>query len=153
MLAVAQQTEPTASSSLADEIKLVAVPPQMLERLWSVLAPRFDDVLRRAPGLTLEAMVRNIAGGQWQLWMAWRDNVGPAAIAGTELVRNDDGSLMCSVLFCTGDGAREFSPLLVPIENWARSEGCTRMKAVTRKGWARHLTDYKMTHVVLEKDL
>lgn len=147
------QIEPSASSSSAADLRIVAVPPQSLERLWGVLEPLFADVLRRNVTWTLDAMLQAIVGGQWHLWMVWRDGEGPVAITASELGRNDDGSLTCNIPFCAGQGAKDFVPLLATIERWARSEGCRRMKAVARKGWARHLPDYKMTHVVLEKDL
>ena len=45
------------------------------------------------------------------------------------------------------------SPLLSQIEQWAKSIDCDVMEGLARKGWAHELTDYKLTHVFIEKDV
>ena len=146
------QTELSASSSSEDRPALVAVPPAHLRQLWPVLAPLFMQVLSRpGSGWTMEAMVEAIASEQWQLWMVWSDGV--KALCATELQTREDATKVCRILWCVGEDAKAFVPILRPIERWARSEGCTGMVAVTRKGWAKHLPDYKMSHVILEKAL
>jgi hypothetical protein len=37
------------------------------------------------------------------------------------------------------------------LERYATAQGCNGMRIYGRKGWARKLPDYKMTHVLLEK--
>ena len=98
------------------------------------------------PGL-LERFVR----GEWQLWLVWDGT--PRAIVGTELYVEMTGLKCCMIRFCTGGGAAEWSHLLGKIEAWARDEGCTYLDMLARKGWAKHLPDYKLTHVELQKEL
>lgn len=153
MQAAQQQTEHSASSSSEGKPQLVAVPPMKLQALWPHIGHLFAEVVARpGSGWTLESMVDNVLAERWQLWMVW--NGKPMALCATELGIQDDGAKVCHIRWCTGEGARDFVPVLLPpIEAWAREEGCIGMKAVTRKGWARHLGDYKMTHVLLEKAL
>lgn len=147
------QIERSASSSSAGSAPaLVAVPPAHLKQLWPVLSPLFMQVLARpGSGWTLQAMVENVIAERWYLWMVWDGAV--KALCATELQLREDESKVCRILWCVGDDAKAFVPILRPIEQWAKSEGCSGMVAVTRKGWAKHLPDYKMSHVILEKAL
>ncbi len=50
-------------------------------------------------------------------------------------------------------GMARWLHLLTPIENWARAEGCDAMRIMGRRGWSRVLPAYRLTRVVLEKEL
>ena len=60
---------------------------------------------------------------------------------------------LCTIKFWTGENSLEWLHLMEDLEAWAKHEGCTRIIGVMRKGWAKRLPDYRMTHVYLEKDL
>lgn len=149
-----RQTEPSATSSLAAEPKLIPVNPAQLGdvlRLGAV-AGLLGDVVRRHEGeLSVNGIVDRIAKREWILWLVFNGDV--QAILATELYFDVGGAKRCRIPFCTGDGARGWVHLLDGIEAWAREEGCTKLDMIARKGWAKHLPDYRMTHVVLEKDL
>jgi hypothetical protein len=44
-------------------------------------------------------------------------------------------------------------PLLAQIEDWARAEGAALVRIMGRPGWARVLSGYSVTNVVLERQL
>jgi hypothetical protein len=50
-------------------------------------------------------------------------------------------------------GMARWLHLLAPIEDWAKSEGCDAMRIMGRRGWGRVLPTYRLTRVVLEKEL
>lgn len=71
----------------------------------------------------------------------------------TELYTDVGGNRCCMIRFCSGEGANDWLHLLVKIELWAKAEGCKFLDMDARKGWAKHLPDYKVTHWVLQKAL
>jgi hypothetical protein len=111
-----------------------------------------ESIVERSNGrYSVPGMLERFARGDWILWIVWDGAV--RAIVGTELYRDISGIKCCMIRFATGREAATWTHLLDEIETWARDEGCQRLDMIARKGWAKHLPDYKMSHVFLEKDL
>lgn len=110
------------------------------------------EMIERHHGeLSLYGVADRFLSRDWIMWLVWAGEV--RAVLATELYHDVGGEKRCRIPFCTGHGARQWVGLLSRIEDWARSEGCQRLDMIARKGWAKHLPDYKMTHVLLEKAL
>ena len=141
-------------TSEAVEPRLFAVPPrQLVDALGHRDVQRLlDEMCERHEGeLSLSGITERLIRRDWIMWLVVADGI--EAVLATELYRDVGGDKRCRIPFCTGGGAKRWVRLLSQIEDWARSEGCARIDMIARKGWARHLPDYKMTHVVLEKSL
>lgn len=121
-----------------------AVIPHVLDRLTAI-------VNRSGDRYSVASLAQLIVSGEFQLWVIGDDAV--KAVLLTELFFAPSGKKVASIRAATGDGAEGWLHLLPELEAWAKSEGCHCIEAVARKGWARRLTDYKMTHVILEKEL
>lgn len=121
-----------------------SVIPHVLDRLTAI-------VNRSGDRYSVAALAQLIVSGEFQLWVIGDDAV--KAVLLTELFFAPSGKKVASIRAATGDGAEGWLHLLPELEAWAKSEGCHCIEAVARKGWARRLTDYKMTHVILEKEL
>lgn len=140
---------PTAPSDPA----IYKLEPEHLPKVWSFLEKHLQSVVDRSHGdWTLEAIFNAMGNGALQLWMVWDGNEAKAVV-GTELATTETDHKICTMRFCAGDDSPRWLHLLDIIEDWARHQGCRRMEAVARKGWAKRLADYKMTHVHLMKDL
>lgn len=129
--------------------------PRYLAAAFAVPRVRvlMDELIERHAGeLSFEGIAKRLMAEDWILWVV-TENGAPRAILATELYRDVGGLKRCRIPFCTGDGARGWVHLLAQIEAWARENDCARLDMIARKGWAKHLPDYRMTHVVLEKDL
>ncbi len=100
---------------------------------------RFDDV------------EKDILGGMGFLWLAG-DGSKILAAATTCLVRTHTDKV-CILTACAGEQMPRWRPLLAVIEAYAKAEGCASLRIYGRKGWARVLDDYDVTHIVLEKGL
>lgn len=100
---------------------------------------------------SVDGVASEIESGNWQLWAVVTDHI--AAVIGTTIQYEVSGLRVMSVIFATGTEARLWRHLVSGFEAWARSQGCQRVDMWARKGWARHLKDYRLTHVLLEKDL
>ena len=100
---------------------------------------------------TLPILCEMIAQGLIQMWLIGDDK--PRGIVLTELYFAPSGLKFATIRGAAGDGAEGWMPLIAELEEWARAEGCAGIDATARKGWARRLPDYKMSHVFLEKEL
>ena len=152
------QTQPaqpahSRSSSPAVEPQLIAVPPDKLGDVFPHIQAALEGVAERSQGrFSVAGIIDRIARKEWILWVVFSDGAVLSVLT-AELYRDVSGIKCCRIPFCTGNGAASWVHLLATIEDWARAEGCERFDMIARKGWAKHLPDYKLTHVLLEKDL
>ena len=117
-----------------------------------MILPLMESVAERSKGkFSVPGILEAIACQRWQLWIVWDGSV--RAIVATELYRSPSNMKCCTIHFATGREAAGWTHHLDEIEVWAREEGCARIELIARKGWAKHLPAYKMSHVFLEKDL
>lgn len=125
------------------------VPVPFLNLVWPHVAPWIAErVVARSNGeFSLEGIAERLLTGEWQLWVVFDGSY--RAVLATELTKEG----IARVHFATGRGAEDWKHLIGEIEEWARDNGSSRLRMYARKGWAKHLPDFKMTHVVLEKDL
>ncbi len=111
-----------------------------------------EAIVERSKGrYSVPGMLKRFATGDWHLWIVWDGTV--RAIVATELYLDVSGMKCCTIRFATGRDASGWAHHLDEIEAWARTEGCGRLDMIARKGWAKHLPAYRMSHVFLEKDL
>lgn len=146
----AQIAHSVTSSSAAE---LYRLDRDGIVRQWDIIGPMINDVAERSRGRwTLPTIMAEILEGRWQLFVVLSDGRVRAVIA-TELYRELSGKLFCGIRFCTGETVRDWIGLLPVLEAWARDEGCAAIDGWCRKGWAKHLPDYTMSHVLLEREL
>lgn len=79
---------------------------------------------------TLADVRRELAEGKLQLWEA------PRSFVLTRLHEHPTGKRDAHV-FCAGGVPAEIHAMQPILEAWARSQGCTRMTALGRRGWER----------------
>lgn len=117
----------------------------------------FDDALRhiekRSHGLwTVEGIKDRVERGIWQFWV-FHEGTTMLAIAGSCIGIADNGDKYAEILFCAGTGRKHMQEKITEFEEWARAEGCTRVRSIARLGWARTLPGYRVTHAFIEKEL
>jgi hypothetical protein len=74
------------------------------------------------------------------------------AVVTTRLIKGD-GDKVCMITGLGGTGMPRWLHLLEVIEQYARDEGCARVRLEGRMGWRRALSDYHQTGVILERTL
>lgn len=143
------------TARLAPNVQLVMIPKEHLGRVLPMVLDKLEDVAERSRGrLTVAGMVDQMATGQWQLWMVWdATSQTHKAVFATEIVRELSDKWVCRIPILTGEDSGKWLYLVDELEAWARANGCASMSLSVRKGWARKLPDYHMTHVTLEKEL
>lgn len=129
------------------------VPIEYLRQVWPHVDRRIESFVERSHGrVTLESTIQRVANREWQLWLVSHGKTVCGCVL-THVYQSDSGMKLCEILACMGDDATQWVHLLDEIEAWAGANGCQRVQAWARKGWAKHLPDYKMTHVLLEKEI
>jgi hypothetical protein len=142
-------------AALVPSMQLVMIPKEHVGRVLPMVVDKLEDVAERSRGrLSVPGMLDQFATGRWQMWIIWDASAqAPKAVFGTEIYRELSDLWICGVRFLTGEDSGQWLYLVDQLEEWARANGCSRLDIVARKGWAKKLPDYKLTHVLLEKDL
>lgn len=91
-------------------------------------------------------LISRIRNRQSQLWIAANEEI--KAVMLTEV--GTDRLKTVTITHLAGKDRHEWLHLLADIKSWAGEINAKRLKAITRPGWERILTDFKKTHVVLE---
>lgn len=124
----------------------------MLSAAWSHVLPHIEKMADATRGkLTTDDFKERIASGDFQLWVVI-ENKQPIASVLTEIIQYPQRKV-ARVVGCVGEHRGKWVHLLSEIQDWSRLQGCVAMEIVARKGWARVLPDFHMTHVLLESDL
>lgn len=135
------QIIPIPAENAQDVLPLVR---EWLEKASVLSSGRFE------PGHILDF----IKSGQWGLWLIWDEEAKqPKAVVVTEILTFPSGLKAANIVFCIGQGRKEWVHLLGELEAWAEQQGCSLFQMWARKGWVRDFKDYKLTHVLLEKVL
>lgn len=137
------------------DLSIIQIPPSDLSSVWHLCTEMLQGCCERSSGdFTLGNVSELIESGAWQLWFVWgKDSKTPQAIATTEIHAMPSGQRVANVVFCTGVRRHEWMHLIDDLEAWAGEQGCQKFRMWARKGWARNLPDYKITHVMLEREV
>ena len=136
---------------------LVQIPPEAVPKLWPLAAPMLARAIAYTGGATsLDKELAALCARQKQLWMVVEGteakNRGVAAGI-TSLQENEDGGKTANIELLSGENMKAWFSLKDQFEDWARVEGCSDVRLWARKGWARHLPDFKLTHYIMRKTL
>ena len=94
---------------------------------------------------------RGVRAGTLLLWVA-ADARAIWAAAVTE-IHSVSGERFCTIVACGGRERARWLPLKAELETFAKAEGCAAIRIHGRRGWARELPDYRLTRILLEKEL
>lgn len=134
---------------------LVQVPPEVADAIW----PKVNVFIARACEHTYgtdtpETVLSGVKAQRKQLWIIVDDARQVIAAGTTSLQVGDTGRLTLFVELLGGDNMKTWFGLKSELEQWAKEkEGCSDVFFRARKGWARHLEDYQITHYLMHKDL
>lgn len=137
---------------------LVQIPPEAITKLWPLAAPLLEKSIELSNGYTtLDREREALEAKNKQLWFVINPEgavKNEAVAAGiTSLQQNADGSKTANIEYFGGKDMQSWFSLKSVFENWARDEGCRDIRMWARKGWARHLSDFKLTHYIMRKEL
>jgi hypothetical protein len=131
--------------------ELVCVDPKRVGELWPHISPLLRAACRRTELNAFADIEADILAGRSLLWIAWNGQAVEAAAA-TILINSEIGKV-CIITACGGAAMKRWLPLIKEIENYARDEGCTRVRIFGRKGWLRVLEGFEAKHIIMDKEL
>ena len=131
-------------------VELVCVDPKLVDQFWPHASKLIQTAVERTGLCEFEDIESQVLSGSQLLWLAWSGSIEAAAT--TELVEIS-GHLVCVLTACGGHQRERWLPLLAKIEQFAKDEGCKCLRIFGRKGWERVLNDYRVEHIILEKQL
>lgn len=132
--------------------ELICVPPDKIPALWNTVSPFIYSAMANGDFGSFNELESKLLNGDALLWISWNgEEIMSAAV--TELNLMETGGLVCTIVACGGMNMEKWLHLIDGIETFARHEGCKSTRIVGRKGWLRKLPDYRMTKVVIEKEL
>lgn len=131
-------------------VDLCCVDPKTVHEIW----PQAKDLIRAAierTGLSEFADIEcDVLSGDQLLWLVISDHIEAAVT--THLIKTG-GRPVCVITACSGSQRERWIELRRKIERYAKSEGCQCVRLYGRIGWQRVLKDYRVEHVILEKEL
>ena len=128
------------------------VPPDQLEAVFPLIRDMLKGVVERSGGRwTLPSLITDLLQGRFDLLCMCSSTI--KGIVGTHLHTTSSGMVILQIPFVTGEDSKDWLHLLGVIEDHARRNGASKVEMWARKGYARKLPDYHLSHVLLEKDL
>jgi hypothetical protein len=141
----------TAATEPADAIQCICIDPAHVERVWPLVSHLISAAMRKGRISVFADVERAVLGGTQLLWVA-ADRQAIWAAAVTALGRHN-GEKFCTIVACGGRERARWLPLKAELEAFAKAEGCAAIRIHGRRGWAREFPDYRLTRILLEKDL
>jgi hypothetical protein len=145
----------TGPSSILPSAELVCVDPTRVREIWPAAAPLLRQATARTGLSAFTEIEREVLAGSALLWIAVSGEGSGLTIdaaASTSLQQTDTGRV-CVITACAGHEMSRWLPLIAGIENYARDEGCARVRILGRKGWLRVLDGYRAKYIILDKEL
>ena len=141
-------------------MKLVRIPAEQLDKVWSLIEKDIKDALAYSGNLTsLSFVLEKSKENKFQVWVLWDKDKKTTrekyfGVVVTEIIKRELGKV-CHIYIMTGRQRHKWQFLVKDIEQFAIDEDCLMMELIARPGWKRILNnfDYNMAHVVLEKKL
>jgi hypothetical protein len=131
--------------------ELACVAPDDIYWIWPQVSPWIEAAMKRGDLGKFSEVEKEVTNGGALLWLVCDGPMIDAAIV-TQIAIVESGKV-CTIIACGGTGVMRALPLLNQIEDYARREGCRKMRVMGRKGWARALKQYQQKRVVLDKEL
>ncbi|MEH2513935.1 hypothetical protein V1291_005289 [Nitrobacteraceae bacterium AZCC 1564] len=132
-------------------VELICVAPDRVHEFWPHVSDLIHRAIRRTNLSHSQDIDFDVLNGDGLLWIAWNGSAVEAA-ATTSLIETD-AEKVCVLTACGGAKMRRWLGLLGQIEDYAKAEGCSRVRIFGRKGWVRVLERYRIRNVILEKEL
>ena len=128
---------------------LVPVPSTLVDQHWQEVEGYVQKACKRGPlDGTPDEYKTNCERGFNQLWLVRHPNTNTCGAIVTGI-----SSGVLEGLIVAGDDMPEWIHLLSQIEDWAREQGCSKVRAYTRKGMTKRMTTYSTRGIIIEKVL
>lgn len=129
-------------------VDLVCVPPKDVSQIWPQARQLIQTAIEKTGLSQFADIERQVLSGGQLLWLAISDHIEAAAT--THLIKTS-GKPVLVITACSGANRERWLPLFAKIEKYGKDEGCKCVRIYGRKGWERVLGNYRVEHVILER--
>jgi hypothetical protein len=149
--AIADVSAEAPRSGSKAECRLICVDPARVRELAFVAVPLIRRAVERCGDWSVEAVWSALCERRMLLWLVVRE----LAVEGVLVTRLEQTpkDLVCVIVLCAGQHLLRSRHLIGTIEQFARAEGCARLRMQGRRGWRRVFADYSEPFITLEKNL
>lgn len=131
-------------------IQLSTLQSDKIEGKWNEIEPFIKRVLSKVDlYYTIEYIKESLLSAEMQLWTSL-EGTQIKSICITQIQIHPKYKFLEIVMQA---GQLTSVEHLDKIEQWGKSQGCTKVKLIGRRGWKKALPGYKETLVKLEKEL
>jgi len=134
-----------------EAIQCICIDPTKVQIVWPLVAHLIRAAMRKGRISEFADVEAAVLAGTQLLWVA-ADRQAIWAAAVTQLSRAN-GETFCTIVACGGRERARWLPLKAELEAFAKAEGCAAIRIHGRRGWAREFPDYRLTRILLEKEL
>lgn len=131
-------------------VQLVCIDPARIDEMWSHVRDKIRAAVEKTGLSSFADIEADVLAGMQLCWVASENNE-ILAVATTQLVKPFEK--VCILTACAGYDRDRWLPLFAHIEQYAKDEGCSKMRIYGRIGWQRVLKNYRVEHVILERNL
>lgn len=128
-----------------------------LQKLWPVASKHLEKAIDLSGGVTsLDAEYQELAALRKQLWVIVIEDGAEKRIAAagiTSLKKHSGGLQAAYIELLGGENMKAWFELKEQFEKWAKDEGCTEVRLHARKGWAKHLPEYRLVAYEMSRTL
>jgi hypothetical protein len=134
-------------------VKVFCIPRDQIIDYWPRVEAWIDASYAKVGAPTPPHQDIAMMDGHAQLWIAWGSEGKILCGVVTRLAKMRS-ELHCQLVAAGGvESQRWIGAMLATVQEWAKLEGCSKVTAQGRPGWAKLLRDYRISQVVLELDL
>jgi hypothetical protein len=137
-------------------MKLLQIPPDITDQVWGAVAPFLERAVAHSRGTnSVDSARARTKTGHAQLWAIIEDEKPHKVVAAglTSLVDYPTGKRAMLIELLGGESMQMWADLKPDLEKWAKQNGCALVFCWARKGWLRKLTDMRVTHYVMTKEI
>lgn len=133
-------------------VKAFCIPRADTPQYWPHVCEWLDRAYERHDLLLPATLLDDLASGHRQLWVAWAPEGEILCGVITRLAKRRSG-LHCEVEAAGGIEVWRWIGCMSVIEEYAKREGCLKVRIQGRPGWVRLLRHYRQSQVVIELEL
>jgi hypothetical protein len=127
----------------------VCVDPERVHLIWPHAEGLLDKAMRRNDLGSIVDVREDVLAANALLWIVW-DGWKIVAALVTKIIKPHDTKI-CILVACGGEG--DWPSLIETIEEYARGQDCAITRIYGRRGWLRVLKEYKITRVIMDREL
>ena len=128
-------------------MKLVRIPSEQLDKVWSLIEKDIKDALAYSNQLTDSDFVLEVAKqDKFQVWVLWDKDKDKTidkyfGVVVTEIIQRKLGKV-CHIYIMTGRQRQKWQYLVKDIEEFAKQEDCKMLELIARPGWQKVLNNF-----------